>query len=102
MTHHSHPPTYPPTHLPYPQQATQWVPDVFSIMAWYGLYTWLPLHWDGTTRAQVCRYGGESLRTHPPTYSTYPPTHPTHPIHPLYHLPTQPTYLVFPIRSWGT
>lgn len=29
--------------------ATQWVPDVLSVMAWYGLYTWLPLVFTGTS-----------------------------------------------------
>lgn len=34
--------------------ATQWVPDVFAIFSWYGLYTWLPLKWQGTTmRAEL-------------------------------------------------
>src|SRR6056297_3658290 len=32
--------------------ATQWLPDVFTILAWYGLYTWLPLRWPGTSRRE--------------------------------------------------
>ncbi len=29
--------------------ASQAVPDFFSIMAWYGLYTYLPLRFTGTS-----------------------------------------------------
>jgi hypothetical protein len=36
--------------------ASQWVPDVLSVMAWYGLYTWLPLEWGGTSVAAELSY----------------------------------------------
>lgn len=36
--------------------ASQWVPDVFSIMAWYGVYTWLPLEFKGQSVAAQLTY----------------------------------------------
>jgi len=41
--------------------ATQWVPDVFAIFAWYGLYTWLPLRWPGTTVREELLYVAASI-----------------------------------------
>jgi len=41
--------------------ATQWVPDVFAIFAWYGLYTWLPLRWQGRTVREELLYIAASM-----------------------------------------
>lgn len=35
---------------------SQWVPDIFSIMSWYGLYNWLPLVFTGVSRAALLSY----------------------------------------------
>jgi hypothetical protein len=41
--------------------ASQFVPDFFSIMAWYGLYTYLPLQFTGTSVGTQLSYVAAGL-----------------------------------------